>query len=107
MAIRHVEFFVCVQVVGRSNDGDNEVEMVLAQPDDFFLATNAAMVVAVSPWSLTNGKAILDDPGEITRGNSKGPFSAKFRGHSGLLESVGSVWRNKKAAQQVTPATAV
>jgi hypothetical protein len=96
-----------VQVVGRSNDGDNEVEMVLTQPDDFFLTTNAAMVVAVSPWSLTNGKAILDDPGEITRGNSKGPFSAKFRGHSGLLESVGSVRRRKKAAQQVTPATAV
>jgi hypothetical protein len=87
----HIEFFIGVQVVRRSNDGNNKVEMVLAQPDDFFLATNATVIIAVSPWSLTNGKAVLDDPCEITRGNSKGPFSAKFRGHSGLLESVGSV----------------
>jgi hypothetical protein len=107
MVVGHIEFFVCVQVVRRSNDGDNEVEMVLAKPDDLFLTTNAAMVVAISPWSLTDGKAILDDPCEITRGNSKGPFSAKFRGHSGLLEVVGSVRRRKKAAHQVTPATAV
>jgi hypothetical protein len=85
MTVRHIQFFVCMKVVGRSNSGDHKVETVFPQPDDFFLATYATMVLAVSAWALTNSKAILDDPSEIARGDPQCPFSAKLRGHSVLL----------------------
>ena len=34
MTVWHVQFFVRVQVVRRSNDGNDGIEMILAQPDD-------------------------------------------------------------------------
>ena len=58
-----------MQVVWRSDDGDNNIEMVFAQPDDFFLPTDTAVIVAVSAGTLANGEAVLDDPSEVSRGN--------------------------------------
>ena len=77
-----------MQVVWRSNDGDDEIKMVLTQPDDFFLATDTAVVFAVTAGAFTNGEAVLDDPREIAGSDSQCPFSAKLRGHSVLLRVV-------------------
>jgi hypothetical protein len=74
-----------MKVVRRSNSGDHKVKTVFAQPDDFFLATYATVIFAVSAWALADSKPILDDPSEIARGDPQCPFSAKLRGHSVLL----------------------
>jgi hypothetical protein len=44
-----------MQVVWRSDDGDNKVKMVLAQPNDFLLSAHATVIVAVSAGPLANG----------------------------------------------------
>jgi len=62
--------------------------MVLAQPDDFFLAAYSAVVFAVTTRALTDGEAVFDDPREIAGSDSQCPFSAKLRGHSVLLRVV-------------------
>ncbi len=77
-----------MQVVWCRDDGDDKVEVVFAQPDDFFLATNATVVLAVPAGTFANGEAVFDDPREITGGDSQCPFSAKLRGHSVLLRLV-------------------
>ena len=64
----HPEFFVIVEVVIGLDQGDDGVEPLLAQPDDLFLATNSAMVVAVAAWSLTDRQPILDDPAKSCGG---------------------------------------
>ena len=81
----------------RSDDGDDQVKMVFAQPDDFFLTTNAAVILAVTAGTLTDGEAVLDDPREITGSDSQCPFSAKLRGHSVLLRVVCRLVRRKYA----------
>ena len=59
-----------MQVVWRSDDGHDKIEMVFAQPDDFFLPTDATVIVAVSAGPFANGEAVLDDPSEVSRGDS-------------------------------------
>jgi hypothetical protein len=44
--------------------------MVFAQPDDFFLPTDATVIVAVSAGPFANGEAVFDDPSEVSRGDS-------------------------------------
>jgi hypothetical protein len=76
MAIWHVEFFVCMKVVWCSNDGDNKVEMVLAQPNDFLLSAHATVIVAIPARPFANSETVLNDPSEVSRGYPKSPFSA-------------------------------
>ncbi|MEY3806059.1 MAG: hypothetical protein RIR69_871 [Actinomycetota bacterium] len=85
MAIGHVQLFVSMKVVGRSNYRDDQIETVLAQPDDFFLASDSSVILAVAAGALADGELVFDDPGEIPRGDPQRPFSAKLRGHSVLL----------------------
>lgn len=77
----HAELVVGVQIVGRTTDVDDAVKVVLAQPDDLFLATDLAVTGPVTARSFANCQLILDDPNEITWLNTEGPLAAKFLRH--------------------------
>jgi hypothetical protein len=53
-----------------TNDGNNTTKVVLAKPNDFFLATNSAVIGAETTWTLANGEFVFNDPGEVSWGNS-------------------------------------
>ena len=65
--VRHVQFFVVVQVVRCRNDADDTTEAVLAQPDDFFLPAHPTMVVAAAAGSLAHCEFVFHEPGEVAR----------------------------------------
>src|SRR3954454_15727355 len=71
MQVRKGQLVVVVQVVRRRDDADEAPEAVLAQPDDLLLATDAAMVLAISARSLADGELVLHDPGEVARGDAQ------------------------------------
>jgi hypothetical protein len=66
----HVQFVVVVQVMRSTNDGNNTAKIVLSKPNDFFLTTHATMICPETARTLTNGKLVLNDPGEVSWGNS-------------------------------------
>jgi hypothetical protein len=70
MFVWHVELVVIVQVVWSTNDGDNATKIVLAEPNDFFLSTNSAVIGAETTRTLANGEFVLNYPGEVSWGNS-------------------------------------
>ena len=49
MPVRHLEFFVVVQVVRGSDDREDAREAVLPQPDDLLLAADAAVAAKHPP----------------------------------------------------------
>ena len=77
----HTQLVVGVQVVWCATDVDDPLEIVLAQPDDFFLASYLAMACPVATRTLANGELILHDPDEITGLNSEGPLATQFLRH--------------------------
>jgi hypothetical protein len=70
-----------MQIVWSAADVHNAMEVVLAQPDDFFLPSNLAMAGTVSTGTLTDGELILYDPNEITGLDSKCPLATEFLRH--------------------------
>ena len=77
----HSKLVVGMQIVWSAADVHNAMEVVLAQPDDFFLSSNLAMAGTVSTGTLTDGELILYDPNEITGLDSKGPLATEFLRH--------------------------
>jgi hypothetical protein len=65
----------------RTNNGDDAAEFVFTQPDDFFLPTNPTMVCAKPTWAFANSQLVLNNPGEVSWGDSKGPLAPKFWWH--------------------------
>lgn len=64
--VRHAQFVVIVQIVGRGDDADQTAEVVLPDPDDLLLSTHASMVVPVAPRSFTHRQSILENPCEVS-----------------------------------------
>jgi hypothetical protein len=53
-----------------TNNGNNTTKIVLTKPNDFFLSANSTMIGAETTRTLANGKLVLNDPGEVSWGNS-------------------------------------
>jgi hypothetical protein len=68
--VRHVQLVVVVQVMRSTNNGNNTTKIVLTKPNDFFLSANSTMIGAETTRTLANGKLVLNDPGEVSWGNS-------------------------------------
>ena len=81
MAVDEVEFLICMQVVRCGVDGEEAAETTLADPDDFLLPPHASVGIAITTGTLADSEFVLDNPGEVTRGDTEGPFAAQFRGH--------------------------
>jgi hypothetical protein len=70
MPVRHIELVVVVQVVRSSNDGNNATKIVLAEPNDFLLSANSAVIGAETSGTLADSEFVFNDPGEVSWGNS-------------------------------------
>jgi hypothetical protein len=70
VSVWHVQLVVVVQVMRSTNDGNNTTKVVLAKPNDFFLAANSAVIGAKTTRTLANGEFVFNDPGEVSWGNS-------------------------------------
>jgi len=68
--VRHIEFVIVVQVVWSTDDGNDATKIVFAKPNDFFLATHAAVVRTETTRTFANGELDFNDPGEVSWGNS-------------------------------------
>ncbi len=76
MLVGDPQLVVIVQVVGCGDDADETTEVVLSDPDDFFLAAHPPVIVPVAPGSLAHCEAILENPGEVPGGDSQSPLSS-------------------------------
>lgn len=65
-----------MQIMGCPNDGDNATEIVFAEPNNFLLSTNSTVVGTESAWPFANCKFVLDDPGEVSGRDTKGPLAS-------------------------------
>ncbi len=64
-----------MQVVRSADDGNDAAKIILAQPNNFFLATHSAVISAETTRTFANSELVLNDPGEVSWGNSKGPLA--------------------------------
>ena len=76
MAICEVELVIVVQVVRRTNNGDDATKVVFAKPNDLFLASYSTVVDAVATGALTNSELVFNNPCEIARGDPERPLSS-------------------------------
>ena len=74
--VGHAQFVVIVEIVGRRDDADQAAEMVLPDPDDLLLSTDAAMIVPVAARSFTHRQPIFEDPCEVPGCDPQSPFSS-------------------------------
>ena len=81
VAIRHAELVIVVQVVRCRQDRHHVIEVVLTQPDDFFLAPDSTMVGAKTARSFADGEFVLDDPRQVAGRDSERPFSSQLWWH--------------------------
>ena len=71
----HVEFVVVVQVMWSTDNRNDAAKIVLTKPNNFFLATHSAVIGAETTRTFANSKLVLNDPGEVSWGNSEGPLA--------------------------------
>lgn len=77
----HSKLVVGMQIVGGATDVHDAVKIVLAQPDDLFLATYLSMARSVPAGAFADCQLILHDPDEITGLDSKRPLATEFLRH--------------------------
>ena len=71
----HVQFVVVMQVVRSADNGNDAAEIILAEPNNFFLPAHSAVIGAETTRTFANGELVLNDPGEVSWCNSQGPLA--------------------------------
>lgn len=86
----HTEFVVIVEIQRCCDHRDDAGEALFANPDDFLLATNLAMVGAIATGSLTDGESLSDHPVKIAGADPLRPLP--FTGHGAHAATTLAAW---------------
>jgi len=79
MAVRQTEFFVGLQIVRVRDHGDRQIEIVVENPNNFFLAAHGTVVGTLAAQTLAYCDLVLENPREMTRFNTLRPLASQAR----------------------------
>lgn len=86
----HTELVVIVEIQRGRDHRDDTGEALFANPDDFFLAANLAMIRAIATGSLTDGESLSDHPVKIAGSDALRPLP--FTGHGAHAATTLAAW---------------